>query len=253
MLTTISQKPNITQKTPTRVTGASEAETLYTNNSRAVASQLLQTSESPNTTMHYIDVPISQQAHGLPGEAIDLNNCGGWGKAPLHKRLSRAAIGHAAGAMLVLSRKEDEDIIIGDEIAIRVQEIRGNNVSIGINAPIDIPVIRARLLTTSETEPNSNLTEETTASKPEPKKPNDIDSDNFLVLSRKKDEKIIIGDNIVITIVDIRGDKVRGDKVRLGIDAPRDVSVHRREVYDAIKRQEAEDATRPDKTNELDD
>ncbi|MBT6843482.1 MAG: carbon storage regulator [Candidatus Melainabacteria bacterium] len=80
-----------------------------------------------------------------------------------------------------------------------------------------------------------------------------MDSDNFLVLSRKKDEKIIIGDNIVITIVDIRGDKVRGDKVRLGIDAPRDVSVHRREVYDAIKRQEAEDATRPDKTNELDD
>ena len=54
----------------------------------------------------------------------------------------------------------------------------------------------------------------------------------MLVLSRQRDESIIIGDNIVITIVD-----VRGDKVRLGIEAPREVSVHRREVYDAIQRE----------------
>ena len=55
----------------------------------------------------------------------------------------------------------------------------------------------------------------------------------MLVLSRKKDEKIIIGDSISIMVVDIRG-----EKVRLGIDAPRDVPVHRKEVYDAIKREE---------------
>jgi carbon storage regulator len=54
----------------------------------------------------------------------------------------------------------------------------------------------------------------------------------MLVLSRQRDESIIIGDNIVVTIVD-----VRGDKVRLGIEAPREVSVHRREVYDAIQRE----------------
>ena len=54
----------------------------------------------------------------------------------------------------------------------------------------------------------------------------------MLVLSRQRDESIIIGDNIVVTIVD-----VRGDKVRLGIDAPREVSVHRREVYEAIQRE----------------
>ncbi len=54
----------------------------------------------------------------------------------------------------------------------------------------------------------------------------------MLVLSRQRDESIIIGDNVVITIVD-----VRGDKVRLGIDAPVEIPVHRREVYEAIQRE----------------
>ena len=54
----------------------------------------------------------------------------------------------------------------------------------------------------------------------------------MLVLSRQRDESIIIGDNIVVTVVD-----VRGDKVRLGIEAPREVSVHRREIYEAIQRE----------------
>jgi len=54
----------------------------------------------------------------------------------------------------------------------------------------------------------------------------------MLVLSRQKDESIVIGDNVEITIVD-----VRGNKVRLGINAPKDIPVHRREVYDAIQRE----------------
>jgi len=54
----------------------------------------------------------------------------------------------------------------------------------------------------------------------------------MLVLSRQRDESIIIGDNVQITIVDIRG-----DKVRLGIEAPADIPVHRKEVYDAIQRE----------------
>jgi len=58
----------------------------------------------------------------------------------------------------------------------------------------------------------------------------------MLVLSRKKDESIIINDHIRVTVVEIRG-----DKVRLGIDAPKDVSVHRREVYEAIQSQKAHD------------
>jgi carbon storage regulator len=55
----------------------------------------------------------------------------------------------------------------------------------------------------------------------------------MLVLSRKLNERIVINDNIVVTVVEIRG-----DKVRLGIEAPKEVTVHRREVYDAIKRSE---------------
>jgi carbon storage regulator len=54
----------------------------------------------------------------------------------------------------------------------------------------------------------------------------------MLVLSRQRDESIMIGDKVVITIVDIRG-----DKVRLGIEAPQEVPVHRQEVYEAIKRE----------------
>ena len=59
----------------------------------------------------------------------------------------------------------------------------------------------------------------------------------MLVLSRTRDETIMIGDDIEITIVDIRG-----DKVRLGINAPSSVPVHRKEVYDAIKRENAQAA-----------
>ncbi len=54
----------------------------------------------------------------------------------------------------------------------------------------------------------------------------------MLVLSRQRDEVICIGDNIEVTVVDIRG-----DKVRLGINAPKEISVHRKEVYDAIRRE----------------
>ncbi len=66
----------------------------------------------------------------------------------------------------------------------------------------------------------------------------------MLVLSRKKDEKIIIGDSISIMVIDIRG-----DKVRLGIDAPRDVSVHRREVYDAIQKESEHGENAPSPPN----
>lgn len=52
----------------------------------------------------------------------------------------------------------------------------------------------------------------------------------MLILTRKANESIIIGDNIRVTVIEIQG-----DKVRLGIDAPRELSVHRQEIYEAIK------------------
>lgn len=52
----------------------------------------------------------------------------------------------------------------------------------------------------------------------------------MLVLSRKRDESIIIGDDIVITVVD-----VRGEQVKIGVTAPKNVSIHRKEIYEAIQ------------------
>lgn len=65
----------------------------------------------------------------------------------------------------------------------------------------------------------------------------------MLVLSRQRDETIMIGDEIEITVVDIRG-----DKVRLGINAPTRIAVHRKEVYEAIRR-ENEQAARIDRAD----
>ena len=62
----------------------------------------------------------------------------------------------------------------------------------------------------------------------------------MLVLSRKKNESIVINNDITIVVVEIRG-----DKVRLGVEAPKEVPVHRREVYEAIRRNDGADAGRP--------
>lgn len=68
----------------------------------------------------------------------------------------------------------------------------------------------------------------------------------MLVLSRKKDESIIINDNIVITVVEIRG-----DKVRLGIKAPREIPVHRSEIYAVIQAEKAAALVGAESTDKL--
>lgn len=67
----------------------------------------------------------------------------------------------------------------------------------------------------------------------------------MLVLSRKKNESIVINDDITIVVVEIRG-----DKVRLGVEAPKEVPVHRREVFDAIRRNEAAAGKEAEKVDE---
>lgn len=69
----------------------------------------------------------------------------------------------------------------------------------------------------------------------------------MLVLSRKKNESIIINDDITIVVVEIRG-----DKVRLGVEAPKEIPVHRNEVYEAIRRNQVQataPAAEPDATS----
>jgi carbon storage regulator len=70
----------------------------------------------------------------------------------------------------------------------------------------------------------------------------------MLVLSRKKNESIVINDEITIVVVEIRG-----DKVRLGVEAPREVPVHRREVYEAIQRSQNGEAKIETTENETDE
>jgi len=67
----------------------------------------------------------------------------------------------------------------------------------------------------------------------------------MLVLSRQRDESIMIGDDVEIIIVD-----VRGDKVRLGITAPKNIPVHRREIYDAIQREKDQKKSAKEKKEE---
>ncbi len=67
----------------------------------------------------------------------------------------------------------------------------------------------------------------------------------MLVLSRKKNESIIINNDITIVVVEIRG-----DKVRLGVEAPKEIPVHRREVYDAIRRSQEQEQDQNDSASE---
>lgn len=68
----------------------------------------------------------------------------------------------------------------------------------------------------------------------------------MLVLSRKKNESIVINDDITIVVVEIRG-----DKVRLGIEAPKEVPVHRNEVYEAIQKSQASEGTTAEVADEV--
>ncbi len=121
--------------------------------------------------------------------------------------------------MLVLSRTRDEVLVIGMpfDIEIKVFEIKGKQVRIGIRAP-NYGIARGEILDGDQLPSNGGGNE----------------GGGYCVLSRKKDEVIRIGARIVLMVVDIQG-----DKARLGIQAPRDVPVHRWEVYEAILKKDA--------------
>ncbi len=115
--------------------------------------------------------------------------------------------------MLVVSRKKNESIVISDDLEVVVVEIQGDTVQLGIVAGWceDAP---------SESPP------------PEPPKEHSPSPSKTIVLSRKKNESIVISDEIMIIVVEIRG-----DKVRLAVEAPLPMTPQRREEWEARRRE----------------
>lgn len=124
--------------------------------------------------------------------------------------------------MLVLSRQRDQSIMIGDGIEITVVDIRAEKVRLGIKAPLEIPVHRKEIYDAQKDSKDGAVTSLAKGK-------------GTLVLSRAVDQVIMIGDDIEIMVVDIRG-----EKVRLGTTAPSSVAIHRREVFDSIKKSDGE-------------
>jgi len=134
----------------------------------------------------------------------------------------------------MISRHRGESIVIGNDVEIRIIDVRGDKVRLSFTAPKHIPVHRREIYDAIIREKPKKPPQKSAADK----KIIDFQS-NFLhskilsnlVLSRYRGESIIIGDEVEFIIVD-----VRGDKVSLGITCPKDIPVHRREIYDDIKR-----------------
>jgi carbon storage regulator len=136
--------------------------------------------------------------------------------------------------VLVLSRKNSESLVLGHSVLITVIEIHPDWVSLGFSVPngvsvhrseedqeiaFDDPGVKAQLAAIIDP-----------SGKPKP-------SASPLVLSLRKDEKLVIAGVIVVMVIEIRG-----DKVRLGVETPRDVNLHRLEVYAAIRRETESEA-----------
>jgi carbon storage regulator len=143
--------------------------------------------------------------------------------------------------MLVLSRKRDEEIMIGKTVKIMVVDIRGDKVRLGTQAPADLEVHRGEVwlkrleqIAAQRHTSVDELREEFQRGELNPLFFYGPDPRNLppgLVLSRQRDEVINIGGQVSIVVVDICG-----DKVRLGIEAPKELQLHRLEVFNAIER-----------------
>ena len=133
--------------------------------------------------------------------------------------------------MLVLSRYKDETIMIGDDIQVTVVDIQDDRVRLGIVASPEIPIYRMEVYDAIQTERKDSGVNE----RKNMQLQHLIETGaEMLVLPRRKGESIMIGESIEITVVDILVG-TRGDRVRVGVLTPPDVSVHRDEVYRAIK------------------
>ena len=170
---------------------------------------------------HSTEMPGVRYQGGLTSSRPDVI------EGPGGIRLSRSPKPGAPLEMLVLTRHANESININDIIKVMVVDIRGDKVRIAVKAPNDLSVHRQEVYKKIKAEGRDPT------KVPQSQTDREQDDEGIgLVLSRHRDESIVIGDDIVITVVDIRG-----DKVRLGINAPIEIPVHRQEVYEAIQRE----------------
>ncbi|MCL1790448.1 MAG: carbon storage regulator [Peptococcaceae bacterium] len=114
--------------------------------------------------------------------------------------------------MLVLTRKINQKIIIGENIEVMLAAVGGGVAHISVNAPIDVRIVR-------EEEAMEELVPERFEGVP-------------LLISRKVSDRILVGTNIEIMLVSIIG-----DTVRLGIEAPKDIKIMRLEVLEEVRNQ----------------
>ena len=135
--------------------------------------------------------------------------------------------------MLVITRQRDETLMIGECIEVTVIDIRGDKTRIGVIAPRCVPVHRKeiwedlrlqyKLAQGGILNPEPRPTVSANAAGP---------AGPTLVLTRRRDESVMIGDDVEVTVIDIRG-----DKVRMGVNSPRQMAVYRKEVFEAIRRE----------------
>ena len=137
--------------------------------------------------------------------------------------------------MLVVSRKKNESILINDVIEVVVVEIRGDKVRLGIVTPRDVPVHRREVFDALRQSEVGRVVPDVTPKEPDqPARDTPSSSpSHMLVLSRKKNESVVINDDITVVVVEIQG-----DKVRLDVGAPPPITPHRREVWEAMRRNE---------------
>ncbi len=142
--------------------------------------------------------------------------------------------------MLVLTRKRDETIVIGD-VRVTAVSIGNENVRLSITAPTQIKIHRKEVY--EAVRRNNQTAEDVAPERAEIITVSDVDGNSAphsvrcarLVLTRRRYETIMIGDDVAVTVVEIE-QNAWGNKVRLGIAAPREIPVHRLEVFEAIMR-----------------
>ncbi len=134
-----------------------------------------------------------------------------------------AAVGPKRTGGLVLARHADQSLMIGDEVAVEVVEVRAGAIRLRVVAPREVPVHRREVFDAIRSAPRAE------SDRPGPPS-NRAGGGGGLVLTRHAEQSLMIGDSIEVTVV-----AMKGGTVRLRITAPREVPVHRQEVYDAIR------------------